>query len=169
MLSIGIIWNSAHNLKDDILKDVSEQTNLLEYFEIDLGSEYIDFVNTIYESENMERWKIENKLNHMLINPNTKITILFFEFDSKDVSYHPFKKKNVFVQLQNCKTYIRNKYKDKVPNYTFDIIFHATDSLRELKNCFNIIVPYLKREKLNNQKVLKLTQHKDINKGNNNE
>ena len=101
MLSIGIIWNSAHNLKDEILKDIREQTNLLEYFEIDLGSEYINFVNAIYESENMERWKIDNKLNHMLLNPNTKITILFFEFDSKNISYHPFKKKDVLLGKYN--------------------------------------------------------------------
>lgn len=172
MLSIGIIWNCANFLKEDILKDVSQVTHLLDYFELDLGNKYIEFVNDIYASENMETWKIEKKVSHMETNPNTKITILFFEFDEKDVAYHPFKNKNIFVQLENCKMHIREKYKDIVQNYTFDIIFHTTDNLIELRNCFDVIVSYLKRlnnDELIDKKVLKLENHKDFNKGNENE
>lgn len=169
MLSIGIIWNCANYLKEDILKDISIQTNLLEHFEIDLEDKYIDFVNSIYSGENMENWKIEKKINHMTTNPNTKITILFFEFDEKEIAYHPFKKKNIFVQLEECKMHIREKYKNKIPNYTFDIIFHATDNITELKNCFDIIVTYLNSETINKKKVLKLAHHKDFNNGNQNE
>lgn len=172
MLSIGIIWNCANFLKEDILKDVSQTTHLLDHFEIDLGNKYIEFINAIYSSENMETWKIEKKISHMITNPNTKITILFFEFDEKEVAYHPFKNKNIFVQLENCKMYIREKYKNSIPNYTFDIIFHATDNLTELRNCFDVIVSFLnsgKIDELIDKKVLKLEHHNDFNKGNENE
>lgn len=162
MLSIGIIWNCANFLKEDILKDISEKTNLLEHFEIDLGNKYIEFVNSIYLEENMETWKIQKKIKNMMTDSNTKITILFFEFDEKLIVYHPFKKKNVFVELENCKMYIREKYKSKISNYTFDIIFHATDNLIELKKCFSTIVKYINNETINKKKVLKLENHKDF-------
>lgn len=166
MLSIGIIWNSANFLKEDILKDISEQTNLLGYFEMDLGTKYNEFVEAIYDSEEMEKWKIENKINHMILTPTRKITVLFFEFDQKEIAYHPIKKKKIYIQLEKCKIYIREKYKKNIPNYTYDIIFHATDNLIELKNCYNVIISYLEKnviDKETGKKILRLQHHKDLN------
>ena len=63
--------------------------------------------------------------------------------------------------------HIREKYKLCIDNYTFDIIFHATDNLIELKNCFNILLSFIKNNnELQNEstiKLLKMRVHKNIN------
>lgn len=150
MLSLGIIWNSAQFLSQDIITDINKNINVLETFEFDLGDRYEDFVRVVYASEQMEKWKIDKKINHMLHTSSRKITILFFEFDETVIEYHPFKKKNVYKELESCKMKIREKYKDFVESYTFDIVFHATDNLEELKNCYNSIVDFLNNTSLNN-------------------
>ncbi len=158
MLSIGIIWNCAYEYSNQIIKDINDKTSVIGSISIDLGNKYIDFVKDIYASEQMEEWKIEKKINYMLLNENRNITIIFFEFDNSEIEYHPFKKKNVFSKLENCKTFIREKYKPYVENYTFDIIFHATDNITELKNCFNVIISYIDLK--TTEKVLKLISNK---------
>lgn len=167
MLSIGIIWNCANFLNKEIIHDVDEKTNILESIELDLGDKYEDFVRSIYSSEQMEKCKIENKINHMMSDSSRKITILFFEFDDSEIEYHPFKKKNVFKHLENCKKYIREKYKSHIDNYTFDIIFHTTDNLIELRNCFNILLTFIEdNNELQNEStsiLLKMKIHTNIN------
>lgn len=148
MISVGIIWNSANQYREEILADIGSLTKLMDSFEVELGENYTEFVQEIYSSENMEQWKIDKKLNHMETCPSRKITILFFDFDESQTEYHPFKKKQVFSQLENCKRFIREKYKDYVENYTFDIVFHATDNLDELKGCTKVIGDFLERKKL---------------------
>ena len=143
MLSLGIIWNSAQFLSQNILTDIDANTKIIDAFEFDLGDKYEDFVRTVYVSEQMENWKIDKKINHMVQTPSRKITLFFFEFNETMIEYHPFKRKNVYKELEDCKMKIRQKYKDLVESYTFDIIFHATDNLEELKNCYNSIVEFL--------------------------
>ena len=48
MLSLGIIWNSAQFLSQDIITDINKNTNVLETFEFDLGDRYEDFVRVVY-------------------------------------------------------------------------------------------------------------------------
>ena len=50
--------------------------------------------------------------------------------------------------------YIMEKYKNLVNNYTFDIVFHATDNLEELKNCLEVIREYINQIKLNEDNTI---------------
>lgn len=154
MLSIGIIWNSAQNYENEIIKDLRDKVKVLDTFNFDLGDNYINFVYSIYQKENMEQWKINKKLSYMMLYPNANITVVFFEFDENRIVFHTMKKKEVFADLEECKMYIRKKYSILLPEYTFDIIFHATDNIIELKDCFKIIEEYL--SKLNKSENLKL-------------
>lgn len=154
MLSIGIIWNVAQPMKKEIINDINDRVNVICSYDMDLKDRYIEFVNSIYRSENMEQYKIDNKISHLILNPNTNITVILFDFNPNIIEYHPFKKKNVYKELEDCKRYIREKYKDYVDNYTFDIIFHATDSLEEFKNCYNVLSCYME-EFMCEQKTLK--------------
>ena len=149
MLSIGIVWNAAQQFSDDIIEDMKKMVCVLETFEMDLSDNYFDFVKKIYLSENMEQWKIEKKILHMKTQTNEKISVIFFEFDESKMHYHPYKKKNVYSCLEECKTFIREKYKVLIDNYTFDIVFHSTDNLQELKNCYDLIKEYLLEESKN--------------------
>jgi len=171
MLSIGIIWNSAQICKEKIIDDLKEQVKVLNYFDIDFQDNFALYVNSLYQSENMEKWKIEKKLSYMLLNEDTNITIVLFEFDEKNVVFHEFKKKNVYKQLEDTKKYIREKYKNYVEKYTFDIVFHATDNLDELINCYNVLLNFIEKcckDKDEEKKILKLTINNTLDYGGNN-
>ena len=140
MLSIGIVWNTCYHFRDDIVNDIEDtNVNLLGFFDAKTDN-YRNFVNLLYNSEHMEQWKIDKKLEYMLMISETSIRVIFFEFDESITDYHPFKKKMVFSDLENLKVKIRNKYKELISNYTFDIVFHATDDLMELKMVYNILL-----------------------------
>ncbi len=162
MLSIGIVWNTVYSYKDEIIDDIKRKSNVIDYFDIDLKEDYVSFVESLYISENMNKSKIDNKINHMIINPNTKISIIFFEFDDSVIEFHQNKQKNVYKNLEELKKIIREKYKSYVENYTFDIVFHATDNLEELKNCFGVLLSFMNNdlcEKNKYHKVLKLEKN----------
>lgn len=112
-------------------------------FEINLESQYNEFVRDIYMSENMEEWKIEAKISHMENNLNKKVYIVFFEIDSKVQCYHTKKRKYVYINLQELKDLLRNLYKEKIDNYFFDIIFHCTETDNEFCKCREIIEKYI--------------------------
>ena len=158
MISIGIIWNSVNKYKNNIINDLQGKVTVISSFDYDLGDKFIEFVNSMYHTEQMEQWKIDNKINYMLMNPSKKITIVIFAFDEKKQSYHPMKKKYVYTDLENVKMYIRKKYSALIPNYTFDIVFHSTDNLIELKKCYDVLNKYL--NELSNEDSMKLSRIK---------
>lgn len=142
MLSIGIIWNSVYDYKDEIIHDISNRVDFKYSFDLDLDSFFSDFVFDIYNSESMETWKIEKKLNNMVLNQNRKVTIVIYEFDDTKVFYHEFKHKEVYEQLEFTKRYIRERYSQYIDNYVFDIVFHSTDNLQELGSVLTVINKY---------------------------
>ena len=164
MLSMGVIWNCATHLKKDIIQDINQKTKFLNTFEFDLGDKYEEFVRKIYMSEGMDDWKIERKIEHMKEFNSTSVVIVFFEFSEEKIEYHPYKKRNVFTQLEECKTYIREKYRNQIDNYVFDIIFHTTDDLQELKNDFRILSSFVADSKLDSnadEQLLMIKQYEE--------
>lgn len=148
MISLGIIWNSAQEYKEEIIYDLSKRVEVTDCFDLYLGEDYKDFVRDIYDSENMEPWKINHKLAYMDLHPSANISVIYFEFDETESFYHPMKRKEVYKNLEGTKMFIREKYKEKVENYTFDIVFHTADSLEEFKNCHTIVKKYLEERKV---------------------
>jgi len=146
MISEGIIWNKGYILKNDILRDISTNNNIIDIQDYNFDDEYESFVRNVYSIENMESWKIDKKLAHMLDCVDRKICSLSFEFDESNVLYHPMKKKMVYADLENLKMFIREKYKTQVDNYTFDVLFHATDSKEELIGLQKLLCSYKEYE-----------------------
>ena len=143
MRCIGIIWNSAFRYRKEMVEIISRYAmSISRQFEINLKSQYNEFVREIYMSEDMENWKIESKISHMENNLNKKVYIVFFEIDSKVQYYHAKKKKYVYINLQELKDLLRNLYKEKIDNYFFDIIFHCTENDKEFCKCKEIIEKY---------------------------
>ncbi len=146
MFSIGIIWNSVYHFKDEIINDLSKGLDIKDSFTLDLADNYVNFVNDIYQSENMLQEKIIKKIDYMLMNPCRKIEIVLFTFDKQKVNYHVMKKKYVYTELEDMKMKIRKKYSGLIVNYTFDIVFHATDNIDELNNCYDVVKKYLSKD-----------------------
>ena len=142
MYSIGIIWNKSYSYKNCIIDDINQLGHVVNTCDIDLDDNYEEFVRKIYDSEDMEEWKINNKLDHMLDDGNRKICVVLFEFDSAKINFDRRKNKNVYSDLETIKTGIRSKYKNYVNNYTFDVVFHSSDNINELKNIKTVLDEY---------------------------
>ncbi len=130
---IGILWNTVNGLKDDIIKDIGTFGKVVDFYEIDLGEQYDDFVRSVYAEDGIAEWKVEMKIEYMRQSDNNKIVLLFINVDDKEKRYNEIKKKEVIVNIENLKKFIRNKYSQQIENYYFDNVFHMTDDKRELE------------------------------------
>lgn len=147
MVSIGIIWNKSFPYKDEIIEYINNNAQVLYSCNLELNDKYEDFVRKIYDSEQMEEWKIDKKLDHMLDSDIRSICIVFFEFNDKNITFNPRKNKMVYSDLEGIKENIRSNYKDRVDNYTFDVLFHSSDNMKELKNMKIVLDEYVNEPK----------------------
>lgn len=143
---MGIIWGPAFKFKKEILQDTEKYANKLLSFDLKLDNFYSNFVYDIYKYEDMPKWKIDKKLEHMHSENNSTINITFYDIDTSEEVYHPYKKCFVFKNVESMKMYIRKKYKDKVDDYFFDIVFHLTDNKAELNHSVNVLKHYFEQE-----------------------
>lgn len=147
MLSLAIIWNSAYHLKEQITRDMNKYATVLGNFDIVFSSdeEYSKFVYNVYFQENMEKWKTDKKLAHMLVsNSSRSVNVVFMDVDVIKTEYHPQKKIMVYKNLNDLKVNIRDHYSQYVNNYYFDIVIHATDDEKEFLQGYKLIMNYLK-------------------------
>ena len=139
MVYVGVLWNTVNDFKDVIVEDIEQYGNVLRSYELDLGENYADFVKNIYECDGIAQWKIDLKLEHMLQSDNTKIVVLFIDVDDEKKEFNERKNKEVIVNIETLKTYIRDKYSKLIDNYFFDNVFHMTDDKKELKKTLLVL------------------------------
>ncbi len=147
MLSLAIIWNSAYQFKNQIISDMNKYGTVLGNCDILFSSdqEYSKFVYDVYFQENMEKWKIDKKLAHMLVsNSSRSVNVVFMDVDITKTEYHPQKKILVYKDLNDLKVNIRDYYSQYINNYCFDIVIHATDDEKEFSQGYKLIRNYLK-------------------------
>ena len=139
MIYIGILWNTVNNFYIDILKDLTEFSEILFWNEIDLENQYNEFIKSIYELDGIDEWKVNLKLQSMNQTLNKKIVIVFLKIDDNTKIFNSKKNKIVSVNIENLKYTIRKKYSEKIPNYFFDNIFHMTDNDEEILNTLEVL------------------------------
>ena len=59
MVYIGILWNIVNYLKVDIVSDINSYGEIVNSYELELGSQYDDFVRQIYEFDGIDDEKIK--------------------------------------------------------------------------------------------------------------
>lgn len=147
MLSIGVIWNSAHDFKEYILSDITEYGEILNSYDLILGDNYQSFVRDIYCSDSIDDWKIEKKIEAMNHSCDYQgVTIVVIDVDITEQYYHPYKKKMVYANLDRMKTNIRKNYSKLVSFYFFDNVFHLTDDEKEYEECVEVLSRYTDEE-----------------------
>lgn len=142
MKAIVILWNAVQDFKDEMLADIDKNSKILYVKQLDLNEKYESFVRDIYASEHMEEWKIDNKVLHMINRKNNEVTMLIIDIDKGEVVFHDKKKKNVYSNVEGFKKFMRDRYKERVQDYYFDIVYHMTDNEREFLTCFDVIKKY---------------------------
>ena len=131
MKCVGIIWNCAFEYKDEILKIMSKRCKIERSYCVELGNKYETFLRSIYSHGTIAKWKVDKKIEYMKKYNSSSVCIIHFDIDTSVMRYHEKKKCLVYSNLQDLKDLIRKTYQNKLPFYTFDIVFHCSDTQEE--------------------------------------
>lgn len=134
-----IIWAPAVQYQSEILKDLKYYGKIISIREYQYRpAEYNNIVRAIYAIDNIEKWKIEKKIEHMQNYPSKLIAInMYFsnpDYRQKKLNLMPLSRIG-----ERLKKAIRNKYQTRIKDYYFDIIMHIGDNLLQCDYMHNIL------------------------------
>lgn len=138
-----ILWPPVNKYFDEIEEDISKNYKILKSYEINFVNQFDfkNFVYEIYESDDIEKWKIEKKLegfkDYDLKVKVIEIEIINPKFRKKDLNNH-----DISQEVEKIKKYYRNKYKNKLDNYFYDIVMHIGDNYSHTRQIAKVIDKY---------------------------
>lgn len=157
MKAIGILWNSMNDYTNQALCEISKYCKINDTISINFESLFSDFISRIYPYTGEELWKQKYKIDHMNnIYESNEIKIIFVDTYSNEKVFVDRKGIYINKNVEELKSYIRNKYKNQVKNYAFDNVYHMTDNEEEYKKTVTLIVNYIINFFSYNKKVFDL-------------
>jgi len=144
----GVIWPSAIQYSDEILKEISQRYEINGYVDYDFPKEIFEqFVRGIYHIDNIAKWKVETKIQHFIKTNNYRIRMLDIGIPLPD-----FRIKGSGTTIsqvgEKLKKDIRNKYKEKIDNYFYDIVFHTADNFYQSEYMDALVKPVFSLQEL---------------------
>ena len=125
-----ILWPAASSSFNRIFSEINKEYPIVKSHEINFTPKsFQDFVFDIYSTDDIENWKVKKKLYYMItFKKNIKIAWI-------DLGNPYYRKKHnnelISTKGEKLKKHIRNKFKNEIDNYTYDIIFHTGDNSRQ--------------------------------------
>lgn len=124
-----IIWAPAVSLVKNISEDIALYADIISEKEYCYESgTYDNIVKALYSVDDIEKWKIDKKIEHMKgYDPRLiKLDLLFKDpkFRIKNSSGLPLSQ-----QAEKIKKTLRKKYSSYIADYYFDIILHIGDNV----------------------------------------
>lgn len=124
-----ILWSPAKEFKDEIINDLEIYGDVISVKDYRFSKEeYKNTVRAVYAIDDIEKWKIEKKLEHMeKYSPECVAVDLRFsnpEYRIKRATGLLLSKRG-----ERVKKTIRDKYRTRIDDYFFDIIIHIGDNI----------------------------------------
>lgn len=124
-----VIWGPAVKCADQIVEDIGFFGKVVSVKEYEFDRNvYENVVRAIYAIDDIESWKIEKKLSYMK-ECSPKIVSVDVMFDCSDFRLKQSTGLPLSRQGERLKKSLREKYKDQIDNYFFDIIMHVGDNV----------------------------------------
>lgn len=135
------LWPPVESLFEVITQDISLKYKILETVDFELVSDIENFVYDIYSTDDVEKDKIDYKINHIKYK-NNKIRMI-----KVNIGNPKFRKKektntDISVKIENLKEHIRSTYKEKIDNYVYDNIIHISDNFHQTSEINRLIKRY---------------------------
>ncbi|MDR0485029.1 MAG: hypothetical protein LBH40_07110 [Alphaproteobacteria bacterium] len=138
---VVVLWSPVNKYFSEITTDLAKEYNVLEFYDKHFSNDY-DFqtmIKALYKIDDIADWKVAKKLEFMTNYPKTfRVIKLDFppEFRRKKIN-----SQSISITVEKIKNHYRNLYKDKIPNYFFDIIMHIGDNY-EHSDFMNMVLSY---------------------------
>ena len=133
-----ILWPSVRSSFDEITSWIKARYIVRREREVDWGDRFSEAVRRIYQTDDIEPWKVELKL-HCMKPFGSCVRILCVELPSPD--YHPKAIEGKYMSRAGAeiKGAIRAAYKNRIKDYFYDIICHTGDNSVQNREIFSII------------------------------
>jgi len=135
-----ILWSPVQKYFDEIESNIEEKYNVLNSYDIsfDDKSSFKDFVFGVYESDDIDDWKIEKKLTGFN-NFNLNIRVIEVEITNPRFRRKGLNNHDISQEVEAIKKEYRTKYKNKVDNYFYDIIMHVGDNYHHTREIAKVL------------------------------
>lgn len=126
------LWAPIAPFYDEIIEQLKLICDVESYTDYSFDAyNYAQMARKIYAVDDIEKWKIEKKIEYMRQNVSdnkwrirvVKLRLDYPRFRRKDSTQNTLSQ-----ECEDIKRIIRNCYKDKLPNYFHDIICHIGDN-----------------------------------------
>lgn len=129
------LWSSAAPYFDEIMERLSLVCEIIDVHDFAFNEfNYAQMVRKIYSVDDIEKWKIEKKLEHM--HPDGQSGVWPMRVVRLGMDKPRFRRKDstqntLSMEGEDLKRMVRNGFKDKVDDYFHDTIIHIGDNYRQ--------------------------------------
>ena len=144
----AILWPPSAPFFDEIEQDLSCDHQIHQSQDLLLSEDQFEsFVQGVYSVDDIAKWKVAKKIWGM--RRFDKIVRLI----SLEIPHHQFRSKSgcpavkILVHAEQLKVRYRQCYRNQVPEYFYDILFHMTDNYFHNRHVYQLFDQYLTRTK----------------------
>lgn len=129
------LWSSAALYFDEITERLSLVSDIIDFHDYTFDEfNYAQMVCKIYSVDDIEKWKIEKKLEHMHPDGQTGLwpmRVVRLRMDKPRFRRKASNQNTLSEEGEELKRMIRNGFKDKVDDYFHDTIIHIGDNYHQ--------------------------------------
>ena len=136
------IWAPAHNYFDEITEKLRLFGEVVDIRDYNFNEwDYKFYTRGIYHVDDIEKWKIEKKIDYMFrSSPDChKIRMVAINLKQPDFRLKDKTSTTLSRQCELIKKLVRDAYKYKVPNYFHDIIIHIGDNFFQNRHIYRLL------------------------------
>ncbi len=123
-----IFWPPVQDMFDELQDDLSHHCEILDYEDLTIPSNrFKDFVDMVYAVDPSRAAKAEFKHKHLMM-PELHLRILEVRVAKPAMTTGDLFNSVRSATIKSIKGVLRKKYRERVPNYVYDIIIHSTDN-----------------------------------------
>ena len=138
---VCILWSPIQHLYQEITNHLKLFGDVEDVMDFDYSTYDYDFyTRSVYKVDDIERWKIEKKIEYMHKSAPevNSIRVVLLNLDRYDFRLKSKNRKTLSSRCELIKKLIRDAYKDKVPEYHHDIIIHIGDNILQNRAIYSL-------------------------------
>jgi len=126
---VCILWSPAQSFFDEITELLKISYKVLSYKDFAYNdNQFVAIAKNIYVADNIESWKIEEKIKMIVSCPVKKIRVIELEIERPKFRLNDISSETLSGEGETIKRIIKNAYQDKIENYFHDVIIHIGDN-----------------------------------------
>lgn len=136
------LWNPVSRYYEEITNKLSLFGDIIEVKDLTISKfEYIYLTRGIYAVDDIEKWKIEKKIDHMVTDDVETYNLRMVTLKLEEPKFRLKATTNgtLSTTCELVKKIIRDAYKNRVDNYYHDIVMHIGDNFYQNDHIYRLL------------------------------